>query len=345
MPKNSVKILFLMTLISGVLISLSANSWMGAWMGLEINLLSFIPLLSSSHNNMLSTEASLKYFLIQVIASCMLLFIILLKINMQEMFYFQKMKSWNNLILTPLLMKTACAPFHWWFPSVMEGLSWMNCFIILSLQKIAPLLLISYLMMNNFYIQFTIIFSALIGAIGGLNQMSLRKILSFSSINHLGWMLTTMIMGSNLWVLYFSIYTINIIMIIYMTSMNNISFLLQTFNSLNQKKMIKFTLFMSILSLGGLPPQMGFFPKWITIQFMIQNSMIITSFILIMCSLLTLYYYLRLMFTTLTITNSEIIWSIFIFPIENNSNQKMIMFFLSTLLLGMLVCTLILLMF
>nr|ASY98379.1 NADH dehydrogenase subunit 2 [Phyllocrania paradoxa]WVH38922.1 NADH dehydrogenase subunit 2 [Phyllocrania paradoxa] len=342
MPKNSIKILFLSTLISGVLISLCANSWMGAWMGLEINLLSFIPLLSSNLN-MFSTEASLKYFLVQAIASSTLLFLILLKINMYEMFSFTKLSPWNNFIMIPLLMKVACAPFHWWLPSVVEGISWINCFFILSIQKIAPLMLISYLLTNNYFIQFMIISSSLIGAMGGLNQTSIRKILSFSSINHVGWMLTTMILGPNYWWMYLTIYSMNIISIISMVMSTNSSFIPQTFNSLNNKKIIKFVLFTSILSLGGLPPFLGFFPKWITIQLMIQNLMILTSMILIMSSLLTLYYYLRIIYSTLTITNSEIIW----FTSNSNKldNPKLMMISIIILSLGVLICTLIMFMY
>nr|ARB50169.1 NADH dehydrogenase subunit 2 [Rhombodera sp. FY-2017] len=337
MSNNSTKILFLSTLISGLLISLCANSWMGAWMGLEINLLSFIPLISSN-KNMFSTEASLKYFLIQAIASSTLLFLILLKTNIHEMFYLTKFSIWNDFIMIPLLMKIAASPFHWWLPSVVEGLSWMNCFIILSIQKIAPLMLISYMLTNNFFIQIVIISSAFMGAIGGLNQISLRKILSFSSINHIGWMLTTMILGSNLWLLYFTIYTINIISIMLLTTMTNLSYISQSFNSMNNKKIIKFTLFIAMLSLGGLPPFLGFFPKWIAIQFMAQNLMIFTPTVLIMSSLLTLYYYMRMMYTTLMITNSETLWTISIY--SKYSYSKMIMFSLSILSLGMLVCTL-----
>nr|AVE15601.1 NADH dehydrogenase subunit 2 [Theopropus elegans] len=342
MPNNSTKILFLMTLISGVLISLCANSWMGAWIGLEINLLSFIPMLSSN-KNMFSSEASLKYFLIQAIASSSLLFFILLKTNFYEMSHIMKNSLWNNLIMIPLLMKIACAPFHWWLPSVIEGLSWMNCFIILSLQKIAPLMLISYLLTNNYFIQFMIILSALFGAFGGFNQISTRKILSFSSINHIGWMLITMIMGINLWFMYFLIYTINITSIILLMNMNNMHYISQSFNLMNHSKMSKFTLFISMLSLGGLPPFLGFFPKWIAIHFMTQNLMIFMSSILIMSSLITLFYYMRMMYTTLMITNMEITWTMMIQPKEFYS--KTIMLSMYTLLLGMFISTLILWMY
>nr|WRO45273.1 NADH dehydrogenase subunit 2 [Otomantis scutigera] len=344
MPNNSTKILFLSMLISGVLISLCANSWLGAWMGLEINLLSFIPLLSSN-KNMISTEASLKYFLIQAIASSTLLFLILLKINLYEMFYFMKNSMWNNLILIPLLMKIACAPLHWWLPSVVEGLSWMNCFIILSIQKIAPLILISYTMSNSNFIQFMIISSAIVGAIGGLNQISLRKILSFSSINHIGWMLAAMIISSNLWLTYLIIYTINISAVISMLAMTNLSYIPQSFNSINHKKIVKITLFVTMLSLGGLPPFLGFFPKWMTIYFMTQNLMNFSSIILMMSSLLTLYYYMRIMYTTLMITNSEMTWVMTTTLPKHNNFSKITMFTLLILLLGMLVCTLVSMMY
>ena len=62
MPNNSTKILLLTTLVGGILVSVSSNSWLGAWIGLEINLISFIPLISSV-KNMYNTEASLKYFI------------------------------------------------------------------------------------------------------------------------------------------------------------------------------------------------------------------------------------------------------------------------------------------
>nr|QXF68504.1 NADH dehydrogenase subunit 2 [Pseudovates peruviana] len=343
MVNNSTKILFLSILFIGVLISLCANSWVGAWMGLEINLLSLIPLLSSN-KNMFSSEASLKYFLIQAIASSTLLFLILLKSNMQEMFYFMNMMNWNNLIILPLLMKIAASPFYWWLPSVMEGLSWMNCFILLSIQKIAPLMLISYMLMNNIFIQIVIISSAVIGAVGGMNQISLRKIISYSSINHIGWMLSAMIMGFNLWFLYFTIYLINIISIILLTNSNNLSYIPQTFNMMNNQKIMKFILFIAMLSLGGLPPFLGFYPKWIMLHFMTQNMMNFTSIILITTSLLTLYYYMRMMYTILMITNSENTWFVLI-NWKTDSLSKSMMFSMSLLVFGMMMCTLMLWMY
>nr|AND97158.1 NADH dehydrogenase subunit 2 [Theopompa sp. FY-2016a] len=337
MSQNSAKLLFLMTLLSGTTICICANSWMSAWMGLEINLLSFIPLMSSSQN-MYSNEASLKYFLIQAIASSTLLFLLLLKINVFEMFYSMSFTFWNNLLIPPLLMKIASAPFHWWLPSVIEGLSWMNSFIILSIQKIAPLILTSYLLTNSILIQGVIISSALFGALGGFNQISLRKILSFSSINHIGWMLAAMTTGLNSWFLYFLIYIINLSTIILILSSTTLSFIPQTFNCINNLKLMKITLFIAMLSLGGLPPFLGFFPKWIIIHSMIQNFMTISCLILVFSSLLTLFYYMRIMYAALVVTNSEISW--LTSHLDNYPNpSKLLLLSLSVTILGMLACT------
>nr|UIX55365.1 NADH dehydrogenase subunit 2 [Eremiaphila sp.] len=334
MPNNSTKILFLMTLFSGMLISLCANSWFGVWMGLEINLLSFIPLISTS-NNSLSTEASLKYFLIQTISSSSLLFMIFMKTNMYEMFYLTKNSMWNEMMILPMLMKMAAAPLHWWLPSVMEGLSWTNCFLILSVQKIAPLILIAYLMKNSIFMQTIIMMSAITGALGGFNQTSLRKILAFSSINHISWMLIGTMMSMSLWLLYFTIYMINILTIIMMMSNTNSIFISQKFSTMNYNKIVKLMLNLSLLSLGGMPPLLGFLPKWILIQFMIQNMMIYLSVILIASSLMTLFYYLRIMYSTLMISNSETMWMLLT---KVKKNQKKTLTSMTILLMGMLIC-------
>nr|WGO58003.1 NADH dehydrogenase subunit 2 [Rhabdoblatta densimaculata] len=308
MSQNSTKILFSMTLISGMLITISSNSWLGAWMGLEINLLSFIPLMSNN-NNVYTTEAALKYFLIQALASSSLLFIIISKSLIESMFTVLNSSLTSIMISTPLLMKSGAAPMHWWFPSVMEGLSWSNCFILMTIQKIAPLMLISYSINFNTFMTLIILSSVMVGSIGGYNQTSIRKILTYSSINHMGWMLTAMLMGENMWMLYFFIYsllTLTIIMIVYPSQ---ISFINQTFLINEDNKLIKFLLFSSLLSLGGLPPFLGFLPKWMIIQFMMINWSATIISIMVILSLITLYYYLRISYSAFIILNTQLSWN------------------------------------
>nr|UBN08892.1 NADH dehydrogenase subunit 2 [Panesthia obtusa] len=308
MSSNSTKILFFTTLIIGMLMTISSNSWIGAWMGLEINLLSFIPLMINN-DNIFTTEAALKYFLIQALASSSLLFIILSKSIIESMFSLINSSLTSIIIVSPLLMKSGAAPLHWWFPSVMEGLSWWNCFILMTLQKIAPLILISYSIKFNQFMMLIIMMSILIGTIGGYNQISLRKILTYSSINHMAWMLIAMLMGENLWILYFMIYSLLTLSVMTIVAPLQISFVNQTFFINNETKIIKLMMYSSLLSLGGLPPFLGFLPKWIIIQHMIINWSLTMISMMVIMSLVTLYYYLRISYSSFIILSSEPSWT------------------------------------
>nr|YP_010621032.1 NADH dehydrogenase subunit 2 [Periplaneta svenhedini]WAX39415.1 NADH dehydrogenase subunit 2 [Periplaneta svenhedini] len=339
MTNNSTKFLLLTTLMSGVLISISSNSWLGAWIGLEINLLSFIPLMSTN-KNMYTTEASMKYFIVQALASSTLLFLIISKSMIEELYM---MSSNNNylmsmIISTPLLLKSGAAPFHWWFPSIMEGLSWNNCFILMTIQKIAPLMLISYSLKMNVFMWTIIMMSVIVGSIGGLNQISIRKILTYSSINHMGWMLAAMNIGENLWITYFLIYSMLVLTIVMIVNSHQTSFINQTFLMSNEMSTMKFLMFTTLLSLGGLPPFLGFLPKWIIIQQMIINDMNFIISLMVITSLMTLYYYLRMCYASFTILYNEPKWNI---QFHNNKIIPMMMILTSISMLGLILCTLV----
>nr|YP_009229013.1 NADH dehydrogenase subunit 2 [Blaptica dubia]ALS20315.1 NADH dehydrogenase subunit 2 [Blaptica dubia] len=335
MFNSSIKMMFFITLISGILITISSNSWFSAWMGLEINLLSFIPMMSNNEN-VYTSEASLKYFLVQALASLTLLFIIISKALLESVFSIMSSFFSNIMVAIPLLMKTGAAPLHWWFPSVMEGLSWMNCFILMTIQKITPLVLISYLINLNLFFSLMIILSILIGSIGGYNQTSIRKILTYSSINHLGWMFSAMSMSENMWMMYFTIYSLLTFTVIYIVKPLQISFINQTFLIIKDDKIMKFMLFSSLLSLGGLPPFLGFLPKWIIIQSLTYNSHLWISSIMVILSLITLYYYLRLSYSSFIMLNSQPSWS---WSISHDKLNWLSVGLMSLSVLGLTGCT------
>nr|YP_010166751.1 NADH dehydrogenase subunit 2 [Rhithrodytes bimaculatus]QRV62855.1 NADH dehydrogenase subunit 2 [Rhithrodytes bimaculatus] len=300
------KIMFLSILMTSTIISISSMSWLGTWMGLEINLLSFIPLMSSK-NNFNSSESSIKYFLVQALTSSMFLFSIIM------MMYNSKMSNeiflMNNSIImimnSTILMKMGAAPFHFWFPEIMENLNWMNSLILMTWQKIAPMIILSYMINMNFYISSIIITSSFIGSIGGLNQTNLRKILAYSSINHIAWMLSSLLMNETLWIIYFSIYSIINISIISIFHKFNINNLKQMFSSMNNNFMMKFFTMMNFLSLGGLPPFLGFIPKWMIIQNLSYNFFLLNLF-MIMMTLITLFFYIRISYSSMIISSNEL---------------------------------------
>nr|YP_009499393.1 NADH dehydrogenase subunit 2 [Ganisa cyanogrisea]AWT58424.1 NADH dehydrogenase subunit 2 [Ganisa cyanogrisea] len=328
---NSNKKFFFFTLIFSTLISISANSWLGCWIGLEINLLSFIPLISNS-NNLLTTEASLKYFLTQSIASINFLFSILLKMIIMKNF---NMNMFLIIMINfSLLMKMGFAPFHFWFPNIIEGLNWFYTFILLTWQKITPMILLSYYF-NPQFLLIIITMNIIIGAIGGLNQTSLRKIMVFSSINNLGWMLISLIISENLWLFYFILYSFLVMIMCFFFYNLNMSFMNQLFiNNINF--IIKLNLLINFLSLGGLPPFIGFFPKWIIINFLLINKLYLLTLVFIMMSLITLFFYIRIIYSTFLFNYLKMKWfKIFM----KNNHFLMINFFSLTSIMGMIFST------
>nr|YP_009045182.1 NADH dehydrogenase subunit 2 [Athyma selenophora]AHA03533.1 NADH dehydrogenase subunit 2 [Athyma selenophora] len=328
---NSNKMFFLFILFFSTMISVSSNSWLGCWIGLEINLLSFIPLISIN-NNLLNSEASLKYFLTQSIASINFLFSILLSLFLMKNFFFNNFFS--IIINSSLLMKMGSTPFHFWFPNIMEGLSWFNCFILMTWQKITPMILLSYYFNLNF-LYFIMIFNVLIGAMGSFNQTSLRKLMAFSSINNLGWMISSMIISENLWLIYFIFYSIFTFIMCFLFYIINTFFISQLF-FFNMNFLIKISIMINFLSLGGLPPFLGFFPKWIVINYLLNNNLFIISFMFVMSSLILLFVYIRIIYSSLLFFSFKLKW--FKIFIKNNS-LILIYFFNFISLLGMIIST------
>nr|YP_009171539.1 NADH dehydrogenase subunit 2 [Henicus brevimucronatus]AJW76394.1 NADH dehydrogenase subunit 2 [Henicus brevimucronatus] len=336
MLNNPTKLLFLSTLMGGTMITISSNSWFSAWMGLEINLLSFIPLMTNS-SNILSTEASLKYFLVQALASTSLLFSIILMHLSSDMSILMNNNLFLTLISSTLLLKMGAAPFHFWFPGTMEGLNWINCLILMTWQKIAPLMLLSYVIKMSMFTAMIIMSSIIIGSLGGLNQTSLRKLMAYSSINHLGWMIAAMISGENLWELYFFIYSFLSASLIFLFTSSQIMYMNQGFLMMNKTPMMKFCLFSLLLSLGGLPPFLGFLPKWLIIQSMTELNMIFITTMMVIFTLITLFFYLRLCFSAFLMSYTELKWINFM---KYNSLTMMTATTLTMIsTMGLIVCT------
>nr|QXG82659.1 NADH dehydrogenase subunit 2 [Curculionidae sp. BMNH 1042554] len=298
------KILFINTMIIGTLISISSYSWLSTWIGLEINLLSFIPLFKNNKNKF-STEAAIKYFIAQTMGSSMLLFSISNMLLMKNITTYEY-SLFNLMISSTLLLKTGAAPFHFWFPEVSSGLNWNNFFMLLTWQKIGPMILLMYQIKTiELFFTMIIILSSMISGLQGLNQTCMRKILTYSSINHISWMISSMLMSLNIFYYYFLMYTLINMSIIMILKKFNILFLNQLNQIFSYNKKIKFLFMMNFLSLGGLPPFLGFLPKWLTINCMIENYQFTVATIMIIFSLITLYFYLRITFSSFSIFSKE----------------------------------------
>jgi NADH-ubiquinone oxidoreductase chain 2 len=225
------------------------------------------------------------------------------------------------------------APFHFWFPNVIEGLNWINNFILITWQKIAPIIVLSFCL--SYYLTlFCVILSVFIGAISGLNQTSLRKLMAFSSINHLGWIVRNIINNENLFIIYYLFYRYLSFSIIYIFYNFNIFNLSQIFNLKIKTKIQKFIVRIPLLSLGGLPPFLGFFPKWISIELLILINFYFLIFILINFTLITLYFYIRIIYSSLLITYNTSNWN-FSWILINPKNFNFISFIIYSSIIGL----------
>nr|YP_008378739.1 NADH dehydrogenase subunit 2 [Brachycybe lecontii]AFR77036.1 NADH dehydrogenase subunit 2 [Brachycybe lecontii] len=305
MTNLSYKFMFLLFLMLGTLITISANSWFMAWLGLEINMMSFIPLLT--HFSTLSAESTLKYFLMQTISSIVLLSsctMILLLSSMQMLNNYFPLKI---LIECSMLMKLGAAPFHLWVIHIINGMSWINTIILLTWQKIAPLSLL-FTMKNSYFVWMISMLSAMIGAIGGLNQLSLKKLMAFSSISHMGWMLCSLMISKSLLYFYFISYSListSIILILNIMSMYHLN---QIFTFFKNKTIYKMMYSIMMFSYSGLPPLLGFIQKWLILNSLMLNSNLLISLILIFSSLITMIFYIRMTYSMILLSFFMVKW-------------------------------------
>nr|QOY24534.1 NADH dehydrogenase subunit 2 [Anabolia furcata] len=293
---NSTKILFLSLMMISTIFSISSMSMINIWMGMEVNLISFIPIMINKNNNF-SSESMMSYFLIQSISSANFLFSSLLVISLTKWFNLMLFKTLIIIFMMniSLMMKLGAAPFHFWFPKTMKGLNWMNCFILSTWQKILPMITLSYCFMKNLLMLIAVI-SVIIGSIMGLMQTSLQMIMTYSSISHIGWMLMSLMLKLNVWSIYLIIYSFINYILMYFFKIMNMYTLNQMYSNKNSN-LIKYFIMINLLSLSGLPPLLGFLPKWMVINLMINNNLILITFILIMMSLINMYFYLRITYT------------------------------------------------
>nr|YP_010586212.1 NADH dehydrogenase subunit 2 [Gumaga orientalis]UZZ43974.1 NADH dehydrogenase subunit 2 [Gumaga orientalis] len=296
------KFMFFMILIMTTLYATSSNSWINIWMSMEINMMSFIPLMLKI-NNLMSSKSMITYFIMQAIASMNFLFIILLK--MIQFKWFNQTLMISSMILNiSLLMKMGMAPFYHWFPITMKNLSWLNCFILSTWQKIIPMITLSYCMIYNIII-ISIILSSIISSLMSLNQNNLKLLMSFSSINHMSWMLSSMMINMNLWLLYLMLYMILNYIIMSSFNMSNLHTIMEIY-MIKNFYYYKMLIMMNFLSLSGLPPFLGFLPKLLVINLLINNNNILITSILIMTSLINMFIYIRITFTSFLIINYEV---------------------------------------
>nr|YP_009740510.1 NADH dehydrogenase subunit 2 [Ceratostoma rorifluum]QID03438.1 NADH dehydrogenase subunit 2 [Ceratostoma rorifluum] len=297
--------MFLLVMGAGTLLSISSIHWLSIWAGLEINLIGFLPMLVYQ-KSISESESAVKYFIAQALGSSFLIFGSLLMFNISftwDLYTLMSFKTFGFLVMmSGLCVKLGLFPFHYWLPSVMAGLPWVTCLLLSTWQKIAPLFLMLCLVeMNHSYTLILILCvisagSSLIGGFGGMNQTQIRALLAYSSIGHLGWMTFALLHSEWSMKFYLGVYIV-ISICMFLSLWKQESSNMKNIDGLKYSKLMQMNIMLLLLSLGGLPPFLGFISKWLVILVGTSNALLWTLFLLILGSLMSLFYYLSLFFS------------------------------------------------
>nr|AMD12336.1 NADH dehydrogenase subunit 2 [Triplophysa pseudostenura]AMD12362.1 NADH dehydrogenase subunit 2 [Triplophysa siluroides] len=290
----------------GTTLTFASSHWLLAWMGLEINTLAIIPLMAQQHHPR-AVEATTKYFLTQATAAAMILFAATTNAWVTGEWGISDMSHpvASSMTIAALALKIGLAPMHFWLPEVLQGLDLVTGLVLSTWQKLAPLALIIQVAPTVNPVMLTLLglLSTLVGGWGGLNQTQVRKILGYSSIAHMGWMIIISQYAPHLTLLALGMYvfmTSAAFLSLKMTSTTNIAAMTMMWS---KAPVLVSTTALALLSLGGLPPLTGFMPKWLILQEMAKQQLPLTATVMALAALLSLYFYLRLCYAmTLTIS-------------------------------------------
>nr|AIS92204.1 NADH dehydrogenase subunit 2 [Cyrtodactylus lawderanus] len=292
------------SLATSTIITMTSNHWLLAWLGLELNTLSILPLIMKPHHPR-ATEATTKYFLVQATAAAIILFATTLNALQTGQWTITHASPTTTLLITiAIILKLGLAPTHLWYPGVLQGSTMHTALIISTWQKIAPLTLLylTHNHLNHTLLLLTGLLSATVGGLAGLNQTQTRKIMAFSSIAHMGWLITAMTLTPSL---------ATLMMTLYLTMTTTMFILLSTTTAKTITDMgttwplsptLLVTTLLTLMSLGGLPPLTGFMPKWLILKDLVATGSTLLALLILMASLPSLFFYIRITYLTMLTT-------------------------------------------
>nr|ABM17003.1 NADH dehydrogenase subunit 2 [Etheostoma punctulatum] len=293
----------------GTTLTFASSHWLLAWMGLEMNTLAIIPLMAQHHHPR-AVEATTKYFLVQATGAAMILFASTTNAWLTGQWAIQQMTHPLpiTVITLALALKIGLAPVHSWLPEVLQGLDLVTGLILSTWQKLAPFALLLQIQPASSTILIALgLASTLIGGWGGLNQTQLRKILAYSSIAHLGWMILVLQFSPSLTLLTLLTYFIMTLSTFLVFKLNKSTSINMLATSWAKAPALTALVPLILLSLGGLPPLTGFMPKWLILQELAKQDLAPAATLAAMSALLSLYFYLRLSYAmTLTMSPNNL---------------------------------------
>ena len=309
--------------ILGMMVMISSNDLMVFYIGLELQSLALYVLASFNKDQLKSSEAGLKYFVLSALSSGLLLYGCSLLYGFSGSTNFSIISENINsieygltfgivFILVGLAFKISAVPFHMWAPDVYEGSPTSVTLFFAIVPKIAALtVFIRFLYLPFFNVinewQIIIIFlsiaSMVFGAIAAIGQKNLKRLIAYSSIGHMGYALAGLSVGTNEGiqssVSYITIYLImnlGLFSCLFMMKRNNRYYEnIDDLSGLSKNHpLISFSLLIILFSLAGIPPMAGFFAKFYVFTAVIKQEMYFLAIIGLLATVISAFYYLSI---------------------------------------------------
>lgn len=272
--------------------------WLIIWLWIELKSLALIPILTWKVTPR-SIEATSKYFLFNAIGRVFLLLGVLIRAyGSGSLLIGGPYKLIEiRIIVFALTMKVGVFPKHFWFIDVMQGVKFYAGFFVAIVSKIVPLYIIVAIRKEYIFVILKVVgvISVVIGSIFGVQQTQLRKLIALSSVTHLGWMIILFASTKRTWLgaaLYFT-YVIMVTPLFWVGELYSIEHLTKS-TKIARKRTLTMTLCLTILSMAGFPPLLGFFYKWLMFLKIASAHRYLVIAGLIIARLISLYYYIQI---------------------------------------------------
>ena len=309
--------------VLGMMVMISSNDLMVFYMGLELQSLALYVLATFNRDQLKSSEAGLKYFVLSALSSGLLLYGCSLIYGFSGSTNFNFISSQLNsneyvltfgivFILVGLAFKISAVPFHMWAPDVYEGSPTSVTLFFTMVPKIAALtvfirfLYVPFLNLIDQW-QMIIIFlsiaSMLFGAIAAIGQTNIKRLVAYSSIGHIGYTLAGLATVSNEGIqssiIYISIYVImNLALFSCLLMLKRNDQYYEDIDDLSglskNHPLLSLSLLVILFSLAGIPPLAGFFAKFYIFKAVIEQSMYFLAIVGLLSTVIAAFYYLRI---------------------------------------------------
>ncbi|PHX89727.1 MAG: NADH-quinone oxidoreductase subunit NuoN [Pelagibacteraceae bacterium] len=315
--------ILLLCSVLGMMIMMSSNDLIVFYMGLELQSLALYVLATFDRDQKKSSEAGLKYFVLSALSSGLLLYGCSLIYGFSGSTNFDIIANQLNsnsyvltfgivFILVGLAFKISAVPFHMWAPDVYEGSPTSVTLIFTMVPKIAALTVFIRFLYTPFFnlidqwqiiIIFLSIASMLFGAIAAIGQTNIKRLVAYSSIGHMGYVLAGLATGSNEGIqssiIYMSIYIImnlGFFSVLLMLRRNNQYYEdIRDLSGLSKHHpLLSLSLLLILFSLAGIPPLAGFFAKFYVFKSVIEQSMYFLAIVGLVTTVIAAFFYLRI---------------------------------------------------